>query len=99
MLTLLGIIITLVIRLTTELAIPGWASFTIGILLVLFVQAVMAAFVFSFVILGTRHGSTFLPRRDYSFFIGAIWTLHGPARSLAQLPKPELASEVIFTGS
>jgi polyisoprenyl-phosphate glycosyltransferase len=99
MLTLLGIIITLVIRLTTELAIPGWASFTIGILLVLFVQAVMAAFVFSFVILGARHGSTFLPRRDYSFFIGAIWTLHGPARSVAQLPKPELASEVIFTGS
>ena len=44
-------------------------------------QAVMAAFVFSFAILGARHGTTFLPRRDYSFFIGSIWTLHGPGQS------------------
>ena len=55
------------VRLATNLAIPGWASYTVGILLVLFVQAVMAAFVFSFVILGVRHGTTFLPRRDYSY--------------------------------
>ena len=68
-----------IVRLATDWAVPGWASYMVGILLILLVQAVMAAFVFSFVILGSRHGSTFLPRRDYSFFIGALWTLHGRA--------------------
>ena len=76
-LTLAGMVGAVLVRLATNLAIPGWASYTVGILLVLFVQAIMAAFVFSFVILGSRHGTTFLPRRDYSFFIGSIWTLHG----------------------
>lgn len=86
-------------RLATNLAIPGWASYTVGILVVLFVQAIMSAFVFSFAILGSRHGMTFLPRRDYSFFIGSIWTVHGREQSEAPLPIPELqSSQVIFSG-
>ena len=93
-LTLGGIVGAVVVRLATDLAIPGWASFTVGILLILFVQAVMAAFVFSFAILGSRHGTTFLPRRDYSFFIGSIWTWHGRGQSVTPLPTPELPSEV-----
>ena len=78
-----GIVAAVVVRLATTLAVPGWASYTVGIFLVLLFQAVMAAFVFSFAILGSRHGSTFLPRRDYSFFIGSVWTLHGVERALA----------------
>jgi len=94
--TLAGICTAVVVRLATSWAIPGWASYTVGLLLILFVQAVMAAFVFSFAILGSRHGSTFLPRRDYSFFIGTLWTVHGPERSVTPLPVPEPASEVIL---
>ena len=97
-LTFAGMAGAILVRLATDLAIPGWASYTVGILLVLFVQAIMAAFVFSFVILGSRHGTTFLPRRDYSFFIGSIWTLHGSRQSMAPLPIPELKSEVILSG-
>jgi polyisoprenyl-phosphate glycosyltransferase len=97
-LTLVGMLGAVLVRLLTDLAIPGWASYTVGILLVLFVQAIMAAFVFSFVILGSRHGTTFLPRRDYSFFIGSIWTLHGSGQSVSPLPIPELLSEVVHTG-
>ena len=58
------------------------------------VQAVLATFVFSFVILGARHGSSFLPRRDYSFFIGSVRTLHGREPSVTPLPGPEWAGEV-----
>jgi polyisoprenyl-phosphate glycosyltransferase len=96
-LTLGGIAGAVLVRLATNLAIPGWASFTVGILLILFVQAVMAAFVFSFAMLGSRHGTTFLPRRDYSYFIGSIWTLHGRGQSVAPLPIPELLSEVALS--
>jgi len=95
--TLGGIFAAVIVRLATNWAIPGWASYTVGLLLILFVQAIMAAFVFSFAILGSRHGSTFLPRRDYSFFIGALWTVHGPERSMTPLPVPELASEVMLS--
>jgi polyisoprenyl-phosphate glycosyltransferase len=94
-----GIVAAVIVRLATDWAVPGWASYTVGILLILLVQAVMAAFVFSFAILGSRHGSTFLPRRDYSFFIGGLWTLHGNERSLAPLPVPELQSDFIVSGA
>jgi len=94
--TLAGICTAVIVRLATFWAIPGWASYTVGLLLILFVQAVMAAFVFSFAILGSRHGSTFLPRRDYSLFIGTLWTVDGPERSVTPLPVPEVASEVIL---
>jgi glycosyltransferase involved in cell wall biosynthesis len=97
--TMGGIVAAVIVRLATYWAVPGWASYTVGILLILLVQAVMAAFVFSFVILGSRHGSTFLPRRDYSFFIGGLWALHGEEQSLAPLPVPDLQSDFIVSGA
>jgi hypothetical protein len=99
LLTLAGIIGTVTVRLVTSLAIPGWASYTVGILVVLLVQAVMAMFVFSFVVLGARHGSTFLPRRDYSYFIGTLWTVHGPERSASPLPAGDLRREFMSARS
>jgi glycosyltransferase involved in cell wall biosynthesis len=96
-LTLAGLLGAVIVRLATNLAVPGWASYVVGILLILFVQAIMAAFVFSFVILGSRNGTTFLPRRDYSFFIGSIWTLHGTGQSVLPSPIPEVQSEVILS--
>ena len=93
-LLLVTIFVAVIVRLTTAWAIPGWATYTVGILLILLVQAVMAAFVFSFMILGARHGSPFLPRRDYSFFIGTVQTLQGPQRSVTPLSIREWAGEV-----
>jgi hypothetical protein len=94
LLTAGGIVLAVIVRLTTKLAIPGWATTTVGLLLILLVQAVIAAFVFSFMILGSRHGSPFLPRRDYSFFIGSVDTIHGPEPSVTPLPVPAMAGEV-----
>jgi polyisoprenyl-phosphate glycosyltransferase len=94
--TLLGIISAVVVRLATNLAVPGWASYVVGILLVLMFQAIIGAFVFSFVILGSRHGSSFLPRRDYSYFIDSLWTLEGRARAIAPLPVPEQARDLVL---
>ena len=97
--TLGGMTGAVIVRLATNLAIPGWASYTVGILLILFVQAIMAAFVFSFAILGSRHGTTFLPRRDYSSFIGSIWTLHtAPGNRRRRCRDPERTSEVLAVG-
>jgi hypothetical protein len=91
---LTGIVIAMIVRLTTEWAVPGWATSTVGLLMNLLGQAVMAAFVFSFMILSSRHGSPFLPRRDYSFFVGSVWTLHGAEPSAMPSPTPEMAQVV-----
>ncbi len=97
--TLVAMATVVVVRLATTLAIPGWASYTFGVFLVLFVQAVMAAFVFSFAILGARHYSTFLPRRDYSFFIAGLDTLNGPELAPARLPERALAGDSYYSRS
>ena len=97
--TLVAMATVVVVRLATTLAIPGWASYTFGVFLVLFVQAVMAAFVFSFAILGARHYSTFLPRRDYSFFIAGLDTLNGPELAPAPLPERALAGDSYYSRS
>lgn len=93
-LSVAGMVAASLVRLTTDRAIPGWTTSTVGLLLVLLAQAVMAAFLFSFMILGARHGSSFLPRRDYRFYVGTVWTLHGHEPNVTPLPIPELAGDI-----
>jgi polyisoprenyl-phosphate glycosyltransferase len=84
MVSLLGIVVTVFLRLATSLAIPGWATSTAGLFLIVLIQATMLSFVFCFVILGDRNGTTFLPIRDYLYFIGGTHTLYErPARVVA----------------
>jgi hypothetical protein len=79
LLSLLGIGATVLVRLFTTLAIPGWATTLIGILLIVLLQAIMFSILFSFLILGARQATTFLPRRDYAPFVGEVTTLEpGP---------------------
>jgi hypothetical protein len=60
---------TIITRLFTDLAIPGWATYTGGLLLILLVQAGIASLFLAFVILNNRAGAAFLPLRDYGFFV------------------------------
>lgn len=65
----LGIAAVLVIKLTTDLAIPGWASYLGALLFVILMQTVTLSLFFSFLILSGRNASSFLPQRDYAHFI------------------------------
>ncbi len=60
------------IRLTTDLAIPGWTSVLGGLLLVLLLQLFTASVPFVFVILHGRGGTGFLPARDYIYFVDRL---------------------------
>jgi len=75
-LALAGLVCVGAVRLLTDLAIPDWATFTAGTLLVILFQAIMFSFIFSFIILGDRQGSTFLPLRDYRYFVGSVKTVY-----------------------
>ena len=69
---LAGAVMTIIVRLTTDLAIPGWATSTLGILLVILTLGIMLAFLFCFIILSGRQGSAFLPCRDYAYFVQEV---------------------------
>ncbi len=59
-----------VVRTTTPLAIPGWATTAAGLLLVLLVQAIAFAFFFVFLVLHGRSQPLFIAIRDYRYFVG-----------------------------
>lgn len=64
------------VRLFTSLAIPGWATTTMGFLLILMTQALIACFVLVFSIIMNRNHLGFLPVRDYGYFIHRKKTLY-----------------------
>jgi polyisoprenyl-phosphate glycosyltransferase len=78
-LALCGVIAVLLVRFGTDLAIPGWATTTTGVLIIIFFQAFLMATVFVFVMLHGRSALGFLPIRDYAYFVDEVQTL--PVRS------------------
>ena len=64
--------VTILIRLCTDLAIPGWATYSSGLLVVISSQVLIVAFVGAFFILNSRNNLSFVPLRDYKLFIKAL---------------------------
>lgn len=71
-LTMIGMTVVALIRITTCYAIPGWATNAFGILAMLLVQITTFMLTFCFLILFTRGFSPFIPVRDYAFFIRQV---------------------------
>jgi hypothetical protein len=67
-----GVLGVIGIRFGTTLAIPGWATLAAGLLLILLGQLVVACLLFVFVILAARTSLTFLPIRDYQYFVATV---------------------------
>jgi hypothetical protein len=57
------------VRLLTHLAIPGWATMTMGLLIILVSQSLIAAFLLIFSMMMERSHLGFLPMRDYAYFV------------------------------
>src|SRR5438094_758468 len=68
------------IRLLTTLAIPGWATYVSGILLVMLVQMLLVILVFAFVILAARDTASFIPGRDYVYLTDGVQRVYGNGR-------------------
>ena len=69
-----------VVRLGTELAIPGWATSAFGLLLIIVLQMLTLVAGLTFSVLFNRNNLTFLPARDYRYFVGEVSTLHGKSQ-------------------
>jgi glycosyltransferase involved in cell wall biosynthesis len=65
----LGIILVIVIRIFTNRAIPGWATYATGALAIIMIQFITVAASFTFFVLSSRTNLGFVPLRDYSLFV------------------------------
>lgn len=74
-----ALVAIVVLRLTTDLGVPGWASTVGGVSLVLLTQGIMLATIFVFFTLGSRMNVGFIPTRDYKFFVSGEERLFPPA--------------------
>jgi hypothetical protein len=64
------------IRLGTDLAIPGWTTAAAGLLLVIVLQMLALAVGLTLSVLFSRNNLSFLPLRDYHYFVGSRRTLY-----------------------
>jgi polyisoprenyl-phosphate glycosyltransferase len=71
----LALLAVLGVRFGTALAIPGWATYTAGLLLVLGIQVFTMAFGLVFTLVSERPRATVVPCRDYTLFVGQLRTL------------------------
>lgn len=67
--SLVLVAVVVAVRLFTDLAVPGWATYVTAFLAVILLQSVTLSFFFSFIVLSGRENATFLPERDYHYFI------------------------------
>jgi polyisoprenyl-phosphate glycosyltransferase len=73
--------VTAAVRWFTDLAIPGWATFTVGLLLVLVIQLLSFATLFAFLIVSRRSSVNFLLTRDAPYFILGKTAVCGAAKT------------------
>ena len=99
--------VTAGVRWFTDLAVPGWATFTVGLLLVLVVQLLSFATLFAFLIASRRSSLNFLLTRDAPYFILGKTTAFGTAdheiprraRTVRQMTRAVADPEFKYAGS
>jgi polyisoprenyl-phosphate glycosyltransferase len=72
----MGVLAVIGTRLFTNQGIPGWATNTVGLLLVILFQLVTIAASFTFTILSSRINLSFVPLRDYELFVASTRTIY-----------------------
>ena len=60
------------VRVATSRAIPGWATYTTGFVLVLAIQLVAMSFSLVFTLISNRSNMPFVPSRDYALFVDRV---------------------------
>jgi glycosyltransferase involved in cell wall biosynthesis len=72
---LAGLVVILIIRFGTTLAIPGWATYTAGLVLMGLLQSFLISLVFTFMVLYSRAHPSFIPSHDCPLYIGVTRTV------------------------
>jgi polyisoprenyl-phosphate glycosyltransferase len=76
-LTIAALALVLGIRLSTDLAIPGWTTYAAGLLFVMLIQMLLVILVFVFVILAARNAANVIPVNDPEEFVASHSRVYG----------------------
>jgi glycosyltransferase involved in cell wall biosynthesis len=76
-LTIAALAVVLGIRLSTDLAIPGWTTYAAGLLFVTLIQMLLVILVFVFVILAARNAANVIPMHDPELFVASHRRVYG----------------------
>lgn len=77
LLSFLLIVVAVFVRLMTSLAIPGWATYVVGLLTIVLLQTLSLGVFFVFLVLYNKNGTRFLPARDYPYYVLEVVRVHG----------------------
>lgn len=69
LLSLVGVLGTLTASFLVPTMFPDWVAYASGVLLIVLVQMLTLLLIFVFVVLAGRGNSSFLPLRDYAYFV------------------------------
>jgi glycosyltransferase involved in cell wall biosynthesis len=72
----LAMVLAVIIRFLSHLAIPGWAVYATGTLAIIAIQMITIATSFTFSVLSNRTNLGFIPLRDYKFFVEEVVNLY-----------------------
>ena len=75
-LTLAGLTATVLIKFFTDLAIPGWATNLTGILGIFMLNLLLLAMFSVLLMLNSRDRLSFLPLRDWQYFVENSRIIH-----------------------
>jgi polyisoprenyl-phosphate glycosyltransferase len=64
------LLVCIFIRLFTSLAVPGWATYVSGFIVIILLQILSITFSFTIHAFSDLNSMSFLPVRDYTYFIG-----------------------------
>jgi glycosyltransferase involved in cell wall biosynthesis len=71
-----GATVLLATRLTADVALPLWVVYIGGVLFVFLFQAISISFLLVWLLLNTRTSTTFVPLRDYNYFVRSVTKIY-----------------------
>lgn len=72
----LGILGVIIVRIFTDKAIPGWATYAAGTLAIILIQLSTISISLTFTTLSNRIDLSFVPLRDYGLFVAEVKTVY-----------------------
>jgi hypothetical protein len=85
--TVAAIAITVGLRVITGATFPSWAPYGLLLAALALFQALIASLTFVFIILSARDTSTFIPLRDYIYFVGEVQQVFAATHHALSVPR------------
>jgi polyisoprenyl-phosphate glycosyltransferase len=79
--------ITVGLQLATGAAVPSWAPYALLLAALALFQVLIACLTFVFIILSARDTSTFIPLRDYIYFVAEVRLVSAASHHVVSVPR------------